>query len=316
MGRTHYLGCIALFLLLTPLQTSASPWFTGPILAPSGKTIPRGHVNLETYAFYTENEGVYNRHWRLIHSPGGSSTQANPIFAYGLTDWMDIQYNLPYVINHDRGHTGHHIGDLSATLGFQALEQKDYKWRPDLRVTLQEIFPTGRFEQLNPTNEGTDGTGVGSYQTVVALNFQHLLPIYSFYLRTRLSLSYLNASGLNIRGHNSYGGNADTNGHIKPGNLYSADLAGEFSLTQNWVLVMEGYYFNRSASHFSGFSGIDRQGLPLVIGYRDVQEVSIAPAIEYNFSENYGIIAGVWLSVRGKDAPDFISTVVAFNAYW
>ncbi|AHE67004.1 hypothetical protein [Legionella oakridgensis] len=308
--------CLAACFVICDLAYG-DPWFTGPLLAPSGKTIPRGHVNLETYGFYTENSGMFDRHWKLIEGPASQNIQINPLFSYGLTDFMDLQFSLPYVINRSQGQTGRHIGDTAASLGLQVLKQNQSWWRPDLRVSLQQVFPTGRYEEFNPINQGTAATGIGSYQTALGFNFQHLNVIgQTHYFRQRLSLTYLYAASVNIRGHNSYGGNMDTKGSIKPGNLSSVDLAGELSITQNWVAVMEAYYFIRGASKFQGNPGFNTQGLPLTIGHATIAELSLAPAIEYNFSANYGIIAGVWFSSRGKDAPDFMSTVVAFNAFW
>ncbi len=108
----------------------------------------------------------------------------------------------------------------------------------------------------------------------------------------------------------------DTNGTIKPGQLYSADLAAELTITQNWVAVMEAYWVSRGATKFSGYPGRDETGKLAKVGSGNFDELSFAPAVEFNFSENYGIIAGIWFSQLGKDAPDFSSTVVAFNAYW
>ncbi|MDI9819301.1 MULTISPECIES: transporter [unclassified Legionella] len=293
------------------------PWLTGPLLAPAGHTIPKGHSNLELYGFYTVNEGIYNRHWRLIHTPRSESTIVNPIFSHGLTDKLDIQYAVPYIYNHNRGSSSQRLGDTSVTLGYQLLEQKESKWLPDLRVTLQEVIPTGRFESLNPLNNGADATGLGSYQTGLALNFQHLMQLgETHYLRSRFSVGYLYASSTSINGLSSYGGTPQTSGSIDPGNLLSVDLAGELTLTQNWVAVMEAYYASRSATRFRGFVGNNEQGLPASIGHADIEEITLAPAIEYNFSPNIGIIAGPWFSVRGRETSDFISYVVAFNAYW
>ncbi|KTC65801.1 Fe-S protein (plasmid) [Legionella adelaidensis] len=312
-------SAVLLFLcFLTSLLNfaHADPWYTGPLLAPAGKTIPRGHINFEPYIFYTQNTGTFNRHWRLVQSPRSDSTQFLPIFTYGLTDRMDLQFSLPYTRNQNLTRVSDHIGDASVLLGFQVLEQANSQWKPNLRVTLQEILPSGRYDQLEPYNQGTDSTGLGSYQTALGFNFQHLLPIYDFYLRTRLCLGFVNANAAAVHGLSSYGGTTDTQGKITPGNVASVDLAGELSVTQNWVLVMEGYYFTRSRTHFSGTVGLTPMGVPGIIGHDNVAELSLAPAIEFNFSANYGIIAGAWFSTKGKDAPDFISSVIAFNAYF
>ncbi|WP_133129713.1 transporter [Legionella yabuuchiae] len=304
------------FITLSSLAC-AEPWFTGPLLAPAGKTIPKGHVNFELYGFDTKNVGFFNRHWKLAHTPGSENYQINPIFTYGLAEKVDVQLSLPYVINQALRHTSHHIGDVALILGYQAWEQKNSKWIPNLRLTYQLSIPTGKFEEFNPANEGTDGTGAGSYQSIFALNFEHLLQFNEInYLRTRFILSHLYASPVHIRGFNAYGGNPTTNGIIKPSSLTGIDLAGEFTVTKHWVAVMEGYYFNRGATSFHGFRGLPVRGVVPIVGHPNIQEISLAPAVEFNVNEHFGIIGGYWFSVRGKDAPDFRSTVVAFNAYW
>jgi hypothetical protein len=297
-------------------QSHAGPWFTGPLLAPAGHTIPRGHSNLEIYGFYTINEGVYNRNWKLIHTPRSKSFVGNPIFSHGITDRLDVQYSVPYVYNSNQGATHQGLGDTSALLGYQALEQKDSRWRPDLRVVVQEIIPTGRFETLDPLNNGADATGLGSYQTGIAFNFQNLQSFKDHYLRTRLSLNYLIPSRVTVRGLSSFGGTPQTLGSVNPGDLFTVDLATEFTLTQNWVAVMEAYYASRNPTSFRGFIGNDATGMLANLGHGDIDEITLAPAIEYNFSGNVGVIVGPWFTVAGRDTTNFISYVAALNIYW
>jgi hypothetical protein len=306
----------SLVFIAKPIN-AAEPWFTGPLLAPAGNTIPNGHFNLEPYLFYTNNIGSFNRHGKLVHTRSPQTTQVNPVLSFGLTERMDFQLSLPYAINHVHGITRDYIGDVGAIMGFQAFAQGDHRWRPSLRITLQEQFPTGRFDKLNPILKGTDGTGMGSYQTSLTFNFQHQILLWAeHYLCSLLSLNYTVPSSLTLQGISTYGGTPATKGSFNPRNLASIDIAEEFSVTQNWALVMEAYYVSRQASRFHGFSGFLTNGFAAQIGAPTSNELSLAPAIEYNFSANYGIIAGVWFAVHGKSSTDFISTVVAFNAYW
>lgn len=308
---------ILLTLLWCSTKSIAGPWFTGPLLAPAGHTIPAGHVNFEPYLFITDNNGIYNRHWRLSHAPLSHSVTGNPIFTYGLTDHFDIQYSIPYAYNTANQRHYQHISDVSAILGYQALEQGKSKWLPDLRITLQEIFPSGKFRNLDPTFNGIDATGSGSYQTVVALNFQHLFQLTELnYLRTRLSVAYQMPIDVHIRGYSSYGGGFLAKGSIDPGNMFTLDGAAELNITQNWVLVMEGYYVNRDRTHFNGFPGFKTDGTLATVGHDQVEEISLAPAIEYNFNENVGLIAGYWWSIAGKNAVNFNSVVIALNLFW
>ncbi len=44
-------------------------------------------------------------------------------------------------------------------------------------------------------------------------------------------------------------------------------------------------------------------------------QFSIAPAIEYNWNANIGIIFGSWFTLAGKNSTQFTSGVFAFNYY-
>lgn len=314
--RFNLLTSVFLFFNCLHQSTYASPWFTGPLLAPSGHTIPPQHLNFETYLNDVRNIGTFNRHWKLIHTPRSDSIQINPILTYGLFKGIDTQFSVPYSENRVRGRKDHTLGDFSAILGFQALEQKKTSWPPDLRITIQEIFPTGNYDGLSPGKLGTDGSGQGSYQTALAFNFQHLSTVQGYNLRNRLSINLLHASQVRLHGLSTYGGSVQTRGTIRPGDLFSIDLASELGLTQNLVAVMEGLYSYRQATRFHGFRGVDEQGNPANIGHGSVAEFSLAPAVEYNFSAHLGLIAGVWFAVKGRDASDFITSMIALNTYW
>jgi len=295
----------------------AGPWFTGPLLAPTGHVVPLGHVNLEFYGNHTENDGVFNTYWKIQHTPASLTLAFNPILSYGLTDFMDAKFTLPYIYSKEENRSSSGFGDNYALIGIQLLEQKNHFWRPDLRMTIQEIFPSGTYQQLNPQNNGTDARGTGSYQTRLAFNFQHLLQLFkTHYLRTRLSLGFVFPSKVDIKGISTYRGAENTFGTIKPGDMKSIDLAAEYTLTQNWVLVMEGFALHRQATRFRGFKGRKLDGSIPAIGHGKIDYISLAPAIEYNFNEHYGLIGGVWFNIRGKNTPRFRTTMIAFNAFW
>ncbi|MDP1603884.1 MAG: hypothetical protein Q8M03_11535 [Legionella sp.] len=307
------------FLLFFSLGKSAvaGPWFTGPLLAPSGHTIPNGHTNLELYTFITDIEGIYNSFGKVTHTPGDKNYVESIIFSHGITNKMDVQFVLPYAYNRNQGSSSHRLSDTSAAIGFQLFEQKQSRWRPDFRFTIQEIIPTGRFEKLDFFENGTDSTGLGSYQTALNLNFQLLSQLSAdHYLRTRLSLGYVDASKAHISGLSSYGGSDTTDGTIRPGNMASIDLAGELNLTQHWVAVMETFVSKRHGSLFNGYPGVDELGNPAIVGHDMSKQVTFAPALEYNFNANVGIIAGVWFIVNGRETAEFSSSIIALNMYW
>ncbi len=294
--------------------SATDPWFTGPIFAPGGRTIPRGHTNFEIYGIGLNSGGQYNQSGVFVPTPRFRSRVANPILGHGFTDWLDAQIIVPYAYNSTLGANYQHLTDVSAVIGLQVLEQKDSRIKPNLRVTVQQVFPTGRFERLNPQFFGTDATGYGSYQTIVAFNFQHLAEVFqSHYLRTRLSLSHLYAGPVTIHGLSSYGGSEDTFGRIRPGSENDIDLAFEYTVTQNWVAVMEGYISKGDATRFNGLLATGNFATP---GSANYYEEALAPAIEYNFNANVGIIGGVWFPIKGRSTADYTTYVLALNAFW
>lgn len=296
----------------------ADPWFTGPLLAPAGHTIPRGHTNLELYGLDIFTDGQYNQSGQIIHSPLFRTVVGNPVLSHGFTDWLDVQITLPYIFNSTRGVHNNKLADIATALGFQLIEQKGSPKRADVRILVQEIFPTGRFENLNPALLGTDSSGLGSYQTQVGLNLQYLREIYnSHYLRTRLILSHIYSSPVTVNGLSSYGGTVNTHGKINSGAENDADLAFEYTLTQNWVAVLEGTLSKGSATRFNGTLNIGNIGGPQPsIGNGDFYETALAPALEYNFNSNVGLIGGLWFPLSGQNTSHYMTYVLALNAYW
>lgn len=307
----------ASLMMFSPIIT-ADPWFTGPLLAPSAHTIPKGHTNLEVYGLNIISNGHYNSEGHVDPRPRFITKVVNPVVSHGLTDRIDVQFNIPYSQNSTLGIHGSGIGDVAAALGFQLLEQKQSPRMPDLKLSIQETFPTGRFQRLSPEGAGTDSTGYGSYQTQVALNFQYLASVFtSHYLRTRFSVSHIYYSPVSVHGLNSYGGTVRTNGTIEDGTENNLDLAFEFTLTQHWVAVMEGYWSHGQSTQFNSQFGIGTIGGPSEnIGSGSYFEEGLAPALEYNFNENVGLIGGVWFPVKGTNSSHYTTYALALNAYW
>ncbi|BCA95127.1 hypothetical protein TUM19329_14880 [Legionella antarctica] len=315
----QFIKTVGIFIFICTFSNPGftGPWFTGPILAPAGHTIPKGHTNVEFYSLHVSTDGRYNDSGTIIHTPLFRSFVTNPVMTHGFNDWLDVQLTLPYTFNSTRGVSYNRLTDITTALGFQLVEQNGSPKRADVRILLQQTFPTGKYENLNPAFLGTDSTGLGSYQTLVGLDLQYLLEvIQSHYLRTRLILSYLHASPVKVHGLNSYGGTINTNGRIARGGEYDADLAFEFTLTQNWVAVMEGTISRGQSTVFNGILDIGNIGAPVNIRGNDYSARTLAPALEYNFNANVGLIGGVWFPVSGKNTSHFRTYVLALNAYW
>jgi hypothetical protein len=298
-------------------EDSGLPWFTGPLLAGSGNTLPANHFNIQPYFFYTRAHGFFN-------SERSASSFEHNVYTYtptlvmsvGLTDFMDVQAIVPYVYNHTNGQDNQNIGDSTFTLGFQLLRGETNTWRPSIRGTIGETFPIGEFENLDPNGNGTDSTGTGAYRTSLGLNFQQLWQVGSTrYFRDRLSLGYTFEATTHLQGFTAFGGNAQTRGKQKLGYQFSADLGFEYTLTDHWVPALDIMFTTNGSSNFTGVTGTNPQGLPAIENGHSGDELSLAPAIEYNVNSHLGIIAGPWFSIAGRNATQFTSVVVAVNYY-
>ena len=293
------------------------PWFTGPLLAGSGNTIPPGHFNIEPYFTYTKVYGAFDANRKAVDSAKDFySFSPFVVLSVGLTSFMDIQAVLPYVYNRFDGQSNSSIGDTNLSLGFQLLKGVADTWRPSIRAVVNETFPTGNFENLNANKNGTDATGNGAYQTSVGLNFQQLWHVGdNHYFRDRLALGYTFPATSRVEGVNSFGGSAETSGKVKSGNQFSADVAMEYTVTKHWVPALDIQYTTNTSSNFNGVAGTTPAGLPAIANGPSGDALSLAPAIEYNINSNLGIIAGPWFSVAGRNSGQFTSAMLAINYF-
>lgn len=302
---------------VSPTEDLNLPWFTGPLLAGGGNTIPAGHVNIEPYLFYTKAYGQYNSNRQAVGFPNNFYTfSPTMVLSVGINKFMDIGATLPYNYSSTEGQTNSAMGDSTVSLGFQLIKGVSNTWRPSIRGVISETVPTGNYQNLNPSKLGTDATGTGAYQTSLGLNIQQLWQVSATkYINNRLAFGYTFPSTSHVEGVNTFGGTPQTTGDEKLGSQFSADLAFEYTLTNHWVPAIDILYTANGTSNFTGIAGTNVNGLPAIENGPSGDELSLAPAIEYNFNSHFGIIAGPWFSVAGRNATQFVSGVIAFNYY-
>ena len=134
-------------------------------------------------------------------------------------------------------------------------------------------------------------------------------------LRYRLNASYGFYSPVTVQGFNTYGGGFDTTGRVEPGSVTTFTVAGEYTLTRHIVLALDIGFQTINATHFSGTAGVGTQGEPAMVGKGYSNLLSIAPAVEYHFTQHVGLIAGPWFSLRGKNTSEFFGVVAALYLF-
>lgn len=306
---------IPFFLFASPPKQKicGDPWFTGPLLAPSASVNELKQASWQPYLFVTCNYGAYNRHWKRENIPNMWVVQPLLDLTYGISSFMDVEVTPAASYQTRKGSSSIRMNDTPFFLGIQALRQQKNSWIPDLRICLQAIFPFGQYEKANPKKRKTDLTGKGSYQAGINFNFEKMLEISpERYFRLRWSIeSIVYTSIVHIQGISSYGGNPNTRGKVHPGRTYTCYLSGEYTMTHHWVFAFDTQYIYAGKDHFSG-----RRGGPDRVGESPSHQISFAPAIEYNYNMNFGIIGGAWFTLAGKNSTQFatgvISTVITY----
>lgn len=324
LRRSFLTSLLTACSLLGAFEDNASnkPWFTGPLLAPSSSAVEAGHAIIQPYVFYTRQSARYDDHWKAHAVPNFFTTTAQLVTIIGLTENMDIQLAPQAAYNHTDGKNSGQFGDLPVGFDFQVRRDDGKSWKPSIKFTVREIFPTGRYERLDPSYVDIGGTG--SYVTQATLVFHKLVQVKDMhYLSMRFGTTYSYFAPVSVRGFNAFGGSVDSRGKVRPGSTFSAIFSFEYSFDQRWAFAMDTLYYHTNRDHFSGTGGFIvpppdfvTPGIPAVVGTPSSELISFAPAIEYNFTKDFGLLGGVWFTAWGRNSPKFFSFVFsAIYAY-
>lgn len=299
-----------------PHGRSDGPWFTGTLLSSRGTTVEQGHAIIEPYFFYTRYGGLYNDNWRLQSEVQSEAFIQQTYFIYGLTSRIDLEIAPQWLGMYASGESSTGFGDFPLLVGFQAFRSPPHSWWPDVRIWAQEMFPTGRHDDLAPSRSGLGGTGGGSYATTIGIGIQKAIDVDCDHVfRYRVNLTYGFYSPVTVKGFNTYGGGFGTDGTVDPGSVATVTVAGEYTLTRHVVLALDIGFQTVNATRFSGTPGVNFEGEPATVGKGYSNVLTVAPALEYLWNEHIGIIAGPWMSLRGRNTSEFFGAVAALYLF-
>ncbi|TNE62457.1 MAG: transporter [Alphaproteobacteria bacterium] len=281
-------------------QSLDDAWWTGPIVAPSPVTLPRGHVYLEPY--------VYD-----VRTGGGDYIGSRSYMLYGLSDRLTVGL-IPVIGYYQPGggenatHMG--FGDLTLHVRYGLTTFDPETYRPATAVSLEWTLPTGRHDRLDRL-----GHGVGGGAHVLTLGFyaQEIFWLPNGRLmRARIAITQALPGTARVVDRSTYGTPEGFVGTADPGNSFNLVTGWEYSLSRNWVLAFDVGYGHGGATRVAGTVGPDR--------FRARSDSSdtflLAPAIEYNFSGSFGIIGGVRYISGDGAAPHSITPVMAFSMFF
>jgi hypothetical protein len=293
------------------------PWLTGPILAPPAYVITLGHFQMKASVFATKFSGRYDNQWHLHSTP--YFLAINPVLNLkaGLSKNVDLTITPQVFYNHVDGASTTGFADLPVELGVQLYRYKDDSdWLPAIKLILIELFPTGKYQKLNPNKKKTDAFGGGSFSTSAGLSFGRLFHFKRHhFLNTRFAFVYQLQAPVHVKGFNSYGGAADTHGKVFPPQTYALFLALEYSLNQRWVVALDARYIHTNKTRFSGHPGHSAPGIKANMTAPSSEQFVLAPEIEYNWSNRIGIIAGPWGTIAGRNTSRFYGAIILFRYY-
>jgi hypothetical protein len=296
----------------TPAMVVSEPWLTGALIAPVGTVVPYGDVLVKSYLYFTTHTGAYDKNWNAVPASENFYTlNAQFLCFFGLTPWCDLNIIPQFFYNTTSNQHSFDSGDLTVGLDFQLMAADLTPYFPGIKFAVREIFPTGNFQRFSPRKLLTDQTGAGTYATQFNLVFYKAFHLHgSHWLSTTFSGQYTVNTPVDVFGFNAYGGGFGANGKALPGNSFQGIVSFEVTLNQNWVLALDNVYTQTNVSQFFGIPGIAFSGTFADVGKPSSEQVSFALAVEYNFSRNFGIIAGSWFSVWGRNSTEFRSGVV------
>lgn len=292
-------------------------WFTGPILAPSAATLPHGHFLIEPYFYDVMVQGQYDSKGARHTVPHENKVRSLTYMLYGLSDKVTVGL-IPTggfnTLSEGISSSGVEPGDLTLDAQYRVTQFHEGSWHPATAAVVQETLPTGKYDRLG---DGTsNGLGNGAYTTTLGLYSQSYLWLPNGrILRARFNVSQAFSPAVRVQDASVYGTAAGFRGHAHPGRSTLVDLASEYSLTRNWVLALDATYRYNANTRVNGYNALGSAPAALELDSGSGYAVGLAPAIEYNWKHNLGVILGTYLIVTGRNTSATITPVVAVN-FW
>jgi Putative MetA-pathway of phenol degradation len=296
-------------------QSLDDAWWTGPMLAPSAATLPPGHFLVEPYLYDVIVRGRFDTDGVRRSTPHSSGFGSLTYVLYGLANRLTTGligiagYNT---VSGSPSSSGVGLGDITLQAQYRLTQFHEGGSIPTISIAVQETIPTGRYDRLG--ERPSDGFGGGAYSTTLALYSQTYfwLPNGRI-LRMRFNASETFFSSADVRDVSVYGTEAGFRGDARPGRSLFLNLAGEYSLTRKWVLALDVTYRHDGSTRVAGYdvSSSTPSAVRLDSGSSDA--FGLAPAIEYNWKPNLGVLVGARVILAGRNTAATITPAVAVN---
>jgi hypothetical protein len=294
-------------------------WFTGPMLANTAATAPRGHYLYEPYLYDVSTQGSYTSTGARRATPRENSYGSLTYLIYGVTDRTGLGliptagYNT---ITGQPSSSSPGMGDLSILLQRALTRFQPCRRVPAVSIAVEQSLPTGQFDRLG--NRSANGFGAGAYTTMPAIYSQMYfwLPNRRI-VRTRLDISDAFSRAVTVQGASVYGTSAGFRGTAHPGSSLYLDNSWEYSLTRSWVLALDATFRNTCNTRVVGsypLNGSPVQSATTTVANSGRSDAwGLAPAVEYSWRPWIGVLVGVRTIPAGRNTGESVTPAVAVN---
>lgn len=287
-----------------------SQWFTGSLEAPSPALPKAGLLAVEPYLIYASNTGTYDLGWTQHSVPDGvRRSESLTALKYGLTNRVTIQAlpSLSRVWNRAASSVG--VGDLPIELEYRFSDESSKSAWPSVTTAIGMSLPAGTYDGLK---KPIDGLGSGAYTVKEGILLQSLFDSWGDRpTRVRLyGAVFESVADVSVHDISVYGTSQGFRGKAAPGVKAKYGFGMGYGLNQRCVLaldLLQGY------ANGLRLNGTDAAGAPVNTRAGSSTTVSIAPAIEYNWSGRLGIIGGVEFSAAGRNSTSYVSPQLALS---
>ncbi|MDF7673164.1 hypothetical protein PT277_09510 [Acetobacteraceae bacterium ESL0709] len=314
-GLTLRILLAALLYACHPVSKAwAGQWYTGSLISASGG-VTKGYWDIEPYYTYTQPIGYLDNrgHSRPSSHPLQRFFSNDTLWEYGLTRNLTIAWHT--VVNYQwksgQGHShGPKAGDMPVDLIYRYLEPDPKRFIPSLNIYVGMVFPTGDYNRLGHLQ---DGMGNGNFTFRLGLTAQSTYSLPNGHeLRLRFwNWFYRPVTSASLRDVTSYGTEMGFRGHGQQGMHGETGVALEYGITQRWVFAFDLYRDWANGAHVQGYDHYGHYSREVGLSSTSWQ---VAPALEYNWNDSWGVIFGSSFVFAGHNNDFSIAPQFAVNA--
>lgn len=292
------------------LNAAPNQWFTGSLEAPSPALPKAGMLALEPYFVYQTITGNYGDDGiRKTAVDRTHVLESLLVIKYGITDKLTIEALPSFSQTWDAktGSAGLGFDDLPLELEYRVKRGNYRNGSPSVTFSLGVTVPSGSYDHLANNLSGTGQGGWLIKQGVVLQSLFNTRGNHPVRIRAYGAI-YEPLSLPPVTDISVYGTGLGFDGNVRPGISGQFGVGAGWAIDQRWVLAID--VVQNYAAPWR-LSGIDGDGGLVHIRGSVQHSTALAPAVEYNWSANAGVIAGIEFTAGGRNTPSYFAPQIA-----